>query len=662
MADAGTLATNDEADQVYRCGTLTYTKIGLAALFIWLLWGDFCYTLMETIVPSIIPLKLKDLECPNWVMGIIITAIPNFMNMTVTPYISVKSDRCRTRWGRRLPFIAASMPFLSISLLLLGWSNEIASWLRTTIPGLQGAAPATLAIAVIAFFMILFQFFNQFLNAGFWALFNDVVPPTHLARFAGAFRMVGSASSALYSFFLFKYAGSHSHEIFLGATLLYLVGFVVLLAMVREGQYPPLDQDQLQKLSRWQATKAFFRESFRERIYQLLFISGGILAFAGVAWSFQVFFLLEMKMTLDEIGKYNAILAVAAFIATYFAAVFVDRWHPMRVYTYVVIFSLTGPMMNWVWLFIDLPGRIFFWLSLAAQLLYAFMNALSAACLMPLQMRLFPHSRFGQFGAAQGLIRAFCTIVAGMAVGGFFDLVRYLCTSLGASGLAGGSGYCYRFYFVWSATASLLNFIAIAWAYRCWNRLGGDAHFHPPAPWNPQGVEPVAIVATTGYQSKWLNISLRLMDGVMFGSLALVVIMLLPLQKAAMTEAVHWFLLLVIPLSVVVALLWFFLARGIRRDIKLAGAGQMPFNGIPHHGMMMVFGIKFLLTIGLVVFQLYIAFGMHNSLYVLLFALSNIVTNFLLLFCIWFVLKMEKGFAVKIDEASIVRMHCESEI
>ena len=372
----------------YRCGTLIYTKIGLASLFIWLLWGDFCYTLMETVIPSIIPLTLKNLDCKNWIMGIIITAIPNFMSMTVAPYIGVKSDRCRTRWGRRIPFIAASMPFLTVSLLLLGWSKEIAAWLHVTVPILQGMAPSMLAIVMIAIFMVLFQFFNQFLNAGFWSLFNDVVPPTHLARFAGAFKMVGTATGAFFSFFLFEYANTHSHEIFAGSAILYVVGFVAMLSMIREGSYPPLDEHQMKTSSRWQATKDFFKESFHERLYQLIFISGGVLAFAGVAWGFQVFFLLEMKMTLSEIGKYNAIIAVAAFVATYFAAVFVDRWHPLRVYTYVVIFSLTGPMMNWVWLFIDIPGRLFFWLSLAAQLLYAFMNALAGACLMPLQMRL----------------------------------------------------------------------------------------------------------------------------------------------------------------------------------------------------------------------------------------------------------------------------------
>ena len=62
-----------------RCGTLTYTKAALVTLFIWLLWGDFCFTLMETVVPSIVPLHLKGLNCPNWLIGVILSTIPNLM-------------------------------------------------------------------------------------------------------------------------------------------------------------------------------------------------------------------------------------------------------------------------------------------------------------------------------------------------------------------------------------------------------------------------------------------------------------------------------------------------------------------------------------------------------------------------------------------------------
>ena len=53
------------ADQQHRCGTLRYTAGGILTLFFWLLWGDFCFTLMETIAGSVMPWKFKALNASN---------------------------------------------------------------------------------------------------------------------------------------------------------------------------------------------------------------------------------------------------------------------------------------------------------------------------------------------------------------------------------------------------------------------------------------------------------------------------------------------------------------------------------------------------------------------------------------------------------------------
>ena len=58
-------APNGATAGVFRCGSLIYTRKGLTLLFAWLLWGDFCFALMETIVPSILPLKLRALDAPK---------------------------------------------------------------------------------------------------------------------------------------------------------------------------------------------------------------------------------------------------------------------------------------------------------------------------------------------------------------------------------------------------------------------------------------------------------------------------------------------------------------------------------------------------------------------------------------------------------------------
>ncbi len=625
-------------EKVFRCGTLFYTKTGLISLFAWLLWGDFCFTIMETVVPTLIPLKLQGLGAPNWVMGLILTTIPNILNMTVAPYVSVKSDVCRSRWGRRIPFIVATMPFLCITLLMLGWSAEIAAWFQKVIPMLDSWAPATVAILLIGLFMTAFQFFNLFVNSLFTCLFNDVVPASHLGRFAGAFRIVGTGAAALYNAFALKYAPTHMHEIFAAATILYLVGFGIMCFMVKEGEYPPVDPERAKKKGGIYGIKTYFKESFTDRFYWFLFISAGIGAMAGASWGFTIFFQLEMKMTLEQIGNMNAITSVISMVAVYFAAVFVDRWHPLRVYSYISIFTVVGTGMNWIWIFIDLPGEYFFYLSLGSMLLTVFLNALVAASSLPMIMRLFPGSRYGQFCSAQGIIRSFCAIIAGIVFGAYLDILR----------LFSDGTFCYRFNFTWSTTMMLINCIMIVWGYRMWNKRGGDAAFHPPAPWDPRGYEEVAIVPTTGLHPKYLRIALWLFDALMVLSLVLPLAFLPYFRSKGMNEAFNSFLIYVAPLSILVLGIWSMLARGIRRDMRLAKEGLPLRNGLPHHGLMIAIALKFLLALSLITAQFIVAVKFESDKYALVFALGNIATNFLLCFCTFILTKIERGYTLPI--------------
>ena len=92
-------------EQTFSCGSLIYTKRGLVAMFAWMLWGDFCFTMMEAVVPSIIPLKRNGLGASSTLISLMMTSVPAVFNFTITPTISIWSDRLRTKWGRRMPFI-----------------------------------------------------------------------------------------------------------------------------------------------------------------------------------------------------------------------------------------------------------------------------------------------------------------------------------------------------------------------------------------------------------------------------------------------------------------------------------------------------------------------------------------------------------------------------
>ncbi len=629
------------ASKTYRCGTLTYTKIGLTAVLAWLLWGDFCFTLMEAVVPSIVPLKLKGLGCPNWVMGVILSTVPGILHMTVCPYVSFKSDRFRSRWGRRIPFIVCTMPFLCISLAMLGWSDDISLLLQKYSPALTQFAPATLTVVLIGFFMIMFQFFNMFVSSVFWYLFNDVVPPQVIGRFVGILRIITMMATTLYNFFIFKYAESHMREIFLGAAVLYFVGFGIMCLMVKEGEYPPVGEDAAKAGKGLAGLKTFFSECFTHKFYWMIFISSAFYSISYAISAFMIFFNREMGLSLDQIGKLVAVNGIAQMTAMYFTAVFVDRWNPVRIVMYNGIFNLISGVMPWVWIFVSFPGNYFFWLCLGTTLTASFQLALYKAASFPRDMRLFPQSRFGQFCSAQAMAVSVSQIIGGVAAGLFIDVVRYFCHN---------SDFAYRFIFIWTAAFQFVAVGVAVFVYILWHRMGGDKKFQPPAPWSPEKVEEMQIVPSIGPQTKWLHVAFRLFDIINVLSVLSIPVLMWWMQRQQAMVAFKWFGLLILPLSIAVWVWWIIIKRNILQDMECSRSGQPLRNGIPHHGMLIVVSIKFLLALGLWGVQVVISVNMNMDSWAIVFGIANIVTNFMLVGSVLLLSRIERGFSTTLDE------------
>jgi MFS family permease len=627
-------------NKTYRCGTLTYTKAALFVLFAWLLWGDFCFTLMEAVVPTVLPLKLKMLNCPNWLMGVILSTIPGVLNMTICPYVSFKSDRYRSKWGRRLPFIIWTMPFLCVSLLLLGWNENICVILQKNSTFLSQYSPAAVMIGLIAVFMAMFQFFNMFVGSVFYYLFNDVVPAQFLARFIGIFKIVGAGASAIYNYFIFKYAETYMREILIGAAVLYFVGFGLMCLMVKEGEYPPIEKTDTKKSRGLSGIKSFFVESFSHKFYWMLFLIAGLNAMTMGISTFNVFFYRDMGLSLDQIGKMIAISGVATLLAMYFSAIFVDRWHPQRVMVYLSVFAVIGNLMNWTWTFVKLEGIYFFWLCLGSLLIGAFQTALAVGSGLPKDMRLFPRSRFGQFCSAQALVRSFCAIIAGFGAGIFLDVIRGYCSN---------PDFSYRFLFAWITFFSIIVAVIAIMSYVKWYQLGGDTHYNPPAPWCEAKFEELAIVPSVKPQYKYLNITLHLFNATMALSvLGIPVLAWWMYHKHAMV-AFFWSLSLLLPLALAAWLCWKIVERNIRRDIERSVKGEPLRNGIPHHGVLIVVAVKFLLAGGLWIVQVIISINLNLESSAIVFGLANIITDFLLIGGVALMARVERGYSQKID-------------
>jgi maltose/moltooligosaccharide transporter len=627
--------------KTYHCGTLTYTKMGLFILFAWLLWGDFCFTMMEAVVPSILPLKLKDLGCSNWLMGLILTTSPGILNMTICPYVSFKSDRYRSKWGRRIPFIIWTMPFLCASLALMGLGDDLCGMLQRNSEFLRSFAPATITIVLIAVFLIMFQFFNMFVGSVFWYLFNDVVPAQFLARFYGLFRIVGTGAGALYNFFIFRFAESYMREIFIGAAVLYFIGFGMTCLMIKEGEYPPIEGESENECRGIKGIKTFFKESFSHKFYWFMFLSTSFSAAAGAIGMFSIFFNKEMGLSLDQIGKISAISSIAMMAAMYLMAIFVDRWHPLRITVYGTVFGVFGSFMSMVWIFVTLPSNYFFWLNLGNVLIGTFLGALVSVAGLPALMRTFPQSRFGQFCSARAMMCSTFTVISGILAGLFIDLVSNLCH---------GSNYAYRFIFLWITVFSVVSAIFTVKSYLEWHRNGGDKHFHPPAPWSPKGVEEMPIVPVVGPQTRWLKISFLLFDGIMGLSVLSIPVLMWGMYSKQQMFAFKWYGLAVLPLCMSGWLCWMVLKRKICCDMAAAKAGSPLCNGIPHHGMLIVLGSKFLLAVGVWVCQVLVTVSLNMEGGSIVFGIANGLTNFLLIGTLYLMCRIERGFSITIDE------------
>jgi MFS family permease len=457
--------------KTWKCGSLVYTKRGLIALFGWLLWGDFCFTLMEAVVPSILPLHLRNLGASNTLIGIVLTTLPGIFNVMITPWVSFKSDRHRSRWGRRIPFMLFTLPFVALSMIFIGFSDQIGAWVHSSFMSGSVIQQAQVVILILTVFAAMFELFNMFVSSVFWYLFRDVVPETHLSQFNAYFKVIGTTTGTLYNFFIFKYAESHMTEIYVGGALLYAIGFGAMLLNVKEGEYPPVT-DVTEKTTWTEKIRLYVRECFTLRYYWDVFLWQTFQAMSFACGVYSVFMFKSLGLSLDLIGKKGALAAVTGPVCLLIIARFVDRWHPVRVYAYKAAWGAFFAFGGWVWLFIMDPApMLFFWIFVVAGVFGALFGAAGSASEAPLLMILFPKQKYGQFSGAMALIRAVALIVSGILAGVFLDFWKHVFPE---------GDFSYRLIFLWQGPLTILSFYFFYRVYRVWKRMGGTDGFTPP--------------------------------------------------------------------------------------------------------------------------------------------------------------------------------------
>ncbi len=250
-------------------------------------------------------------------LGVILT-IGAFVSMVVAPLFGALSDRMRTRWGRRRPWLIAGALMNIVGLLALAY-----------IP----STPSAIWLFIFAFMWI--EFWNNFATAPYSALIPDVVPPEQrgsASGWLGLMQILGSFTGALAGFLLEPVGIAGLYWILAGIILLGMLGTVLFTKEPPPPEnLPPFHWGKfLRGLYLPLVNSPDFRWVFLTRLLVLMGVFTVqeflLYFFTDVVKSFNVFGLVDLGNAATAVTVFFALLLLGAMISTLIAGVLSDKY------------------------------------------------------------------------------------------------------------------------------------------------------------------------------------------------------------------------------------------------------------------------------------------------------------------------------------------------
>ncbi len=463
----------------FSVGTLKYTGFSMLMVCVWLLWGDFIHSMLDGSVFAILPKKMKMLGASDMTIQLLTKTLAYAVSFMTTPVVSFKSDRTRTRWGRRIPYLMWSSPFVGLCLIGIGCYEPLTNLVMggaqsATILGVT-VSQAAMTMIVIGAIILALDFSNIFVNTVYYYLFNDVVPSRYLSRFLSLFRMVGLLAGMSYDLWIFPHSLTHFGEIFVISGIAYAIGFCVMCFMIKEGTYPPPPENADGKRGFLSSCKTYWNECFTHRLYWYFFIANACTFMTGLTGTFGILRDIDvLGLTLVQLGVLRFWHKWVSFFLQYPAGWVSDRWHPLNIYLWSHILYMGGSIAQCVWIFKDFGPRGNLIYMYVITMIFQPLYAIAGASELPMYMRLLPKDRYGQFCSANGLVRAAAMLI-GSTAAGFF--IQSLTPYVGIRR--------YTWIPAWTLIFQIIAAVFLVLLYKQWKLHGGYDNYVPP------GTEPV---------------------------------------------------------------------------------------------------------------------------------------------------------------------------
>ena len=405
--------------QVWKAGTLVYDKKGLIKLFFWLYVGQFTFWIEHIAIPLLFPLLMSQKGFVAAEIGSLWALYP-LGALVLFPIIGTLSDRTRTKWGRRRPWDLLTTPVWFIGLLALPFIED-----------------QNYGQAMICMILIGFAGAGSNVLTGFY---NDVVPPELLGRFNAGMRMLGSLGGILVNLVALRLFDGAPILVFVSLAVIGFCGEMLMLLMVKEGEYPPPPP----KTSILKTVGGFLKEGFANRYIIFLWLTMGMTALGGpVMGIYFNNFITNTETGLGysstQLGYMGAIGTALSMVLILPAGWFVDRF---------------GPKKIWIWggslVGLSNLSMYFFATSLVSvtilYTIYATVNILMIATLLPVMYSFMPKDKFGQLNGSNQIVTRLLQIFGATTLGA---LITFANEDFRVAFIFGGVAYLLSPVFMW---------------------------------------------------------------------------------------------------------------------------------------------------------------------------------------------------------------------
>ncbi|GID30618.1 MFS transporter [Paractinoplanes brasiliensis] len=163
-----------------------------------------------------VPVLLREHVASAALVGALM-GMDNLLGIFIQPWIGNRSDNTRTRWGRRIPYLAVGMPIAAILFVFLPWTTS-----------------AAMLIAVMVGYALVANTMRPLAES----LVPDFIPPERRSRTNAVVKIAAALTIIVASLISLLVVDDHPHAAFAIPAVILLLVTGVIVAKIRDSESP----------------------------------------------------------------------------------------------------------------------------------------------------------------------------------------------------------------------------------------------------------------------------------------------------------------------------------------------------------------------------------------------------------------------------------------